>query len=186
MTCALCFVYFYFTSITCTSVMVRGTWRRGVNSNQQSMVVLEALEAMAELGALEAMAGGLRGLGLATRPGHQSRDYIAPQKTLGETYGAEHRDWSTLRAECGNWSPSWATLRNSSPPGLHSGTGLSTGTGAHSGLGSEPEALSGHDESTAALLGLDVESGALSGFTQEPLPYQQQEKQAAREWPPRP
>ncbi len=97
-------------------------------------------EAMAGLGALEAMAGGLRGLGLATRPGHQSRDYIAPpKKQLGELTGLVH---------LGLNSGTGALL------GLNSGTGLSIGTGVHSGLGSESEALSRPDESTTALLGV--------------------------------
>ncbi len=59
------------------------------------MAGLGALEAMAVLGAQEAMAVQrapeamvVRGLGLATRPGHQGLDYIAPQKnTWGDLRG---------------------------------------------------------------------------------------------------
>ncbi len=47
--------------------------------------------AMAELGALEAMSGGLRGLGLATCPGHYSRspNTPPPKRILGGTYRAQ-------------------------------------------------------------------------------------------------
>ncbi len=96
-----------------------------------------------------------------TLPRHSARTptpalYSPPKKYLGRLYGEPE--------------PSGAIYRN----------------GAHIGLGSEAEALLGHDEGTTALLGLDMESWALSGFTQELLPYHQQERQAAWEWPPRP
>ncbi len=100
------------------------------------MVVQGAPEAMAVLGALEAMAVGPCGRGLVPLgPATTARTLLPPQKKIhGAAYGVS------------------GALR-----------GYPQEQGALTGLSLEAEVLPGHDGSTTALLGLDVESGALTG-----------------------
>ncbi len=79
-----------------------------------------------EQGALEAMAGGLRGRGLVPRPGHSSRNPSTPQKKF---HGAARGYQEPLGAK-------QTGTRQDSPPGLdkQDKTGPPTGTGSPPGL----------------------------------------------------
>ncbi len=87
-----------------------------------------AQEAMAELRALEAMAGSLHGCGLILRHGLYNRILLVPPKKI---------PWGDIRAKLTNMS---LRGQNSGTRALH---GLNSGTGALRGLNSGTGALCG-------------------------------------------